>query len=93
MLLMNFEEKTAKKNYIYKGKILSLRKDDVTLYDGRSAVREIIEHNGGSAILCVKEGKVLLIRQFRYAYHKTVVEIPAKHLILQRSANLKKKAE
>ena len=74
---MNFEEKTAKKNYIYKGKILSLRKDDVTLYDGRSAVREIIEHNGGSAILCVKEGKVLLIRQFRYAYHKTVVEIPA----------------
>jgi len=74
---MNFEEKTAKENYVYNGKILNLKRDDVTLPDGRPAVREIVEHNGGSAILCVKDGKVLLVRQFRYAYKKTVVEIPA----------------
>ena len=74
---MEFEEKTLNKNYIYKGKILSLRKDDIILPDGNNAIREIIEHSGGSAVLCVKDGKVLLVKQFRYAYKEEVWEIPA----------------
>ena len=74
---MDFNEKTVKENYLYKGKILNLRKDDVILPDGKPAVREIVEHSGGSAILCVKDGKVLLVKQFRYPYKKVIYEIPA----------------
>lgn len=74
---MDFKEKTVKENYIYKGKILNLRKDDVILPDGKPAIREIVEHSGGSAILCVKDGKVLLVRQFRYPYKREIWEIPA----------------
>ena len=74
---MEFKEKTFKKNYVYKGKILNLRKDDVILPDGNQAVREIIEHNGGSAVYCERDGKVLLVKQFRYAYGKEIWEIPA----------------
>ena len=74
---MDFKEKTVGENYIYKGKILNLRKDDVILPDGKPAVREIVEHSGGSAILCVKDGKVLLVKQFRYPYKEEIWEIPA----------------
>ena len=74
---MNFEEKTLEKQVIYSGKILNLRKDKVSLPDGNTGVREIIEHNGGSAILCEKDGKILMVRQFRYAYKEEIWEIPA----------------
>lgn len=74
---MNFEEKTIVKNYVYKGKILNLRNDEVLLPDGKTSKREIVEHSGGSAIYCENEGKVLLVKQFRYAYKKDVYELPA----------------
>ena len=74
---MEFKEKTIKKTYIYKGKILSLRKDDIFLPNGSPAVREVIEHSGGSAIYCEKDGKILLVKQFRYPYKEELYEIPA----------------
>ncbi len=74
---MQFKEKTINKNYLYKGKILSLRKDDVLLPNGNDAIREIVEHNGGSAVYCEHDGKILLVKQFRYAYDKEIWELPA----------------
>ena len=74
---MQFREKTKKQEYIYKGKILSLRKDEVALPDGKSAVREVVEHSGGSTVLCEKDGKILLVKQFRYPYKEITLELPA----------------
>lgn len=74
---MEFKEKTIKKTYVYKGKILSLRKDDIVLPDNTLAIREMVEHSGGSAIYCEKDGKILLVKQFRYPYEKELYEIPA----------------
>ena len=74
---MDYVEQTVKKNYIYEGKILKLRRDDARLPDGRPCVREIIEHSGGACVLYVKEGKVLLVRQYRYAYGESLYELPA----------------
>ena len=74
---MQFEEKTVKKNYLYKGKILNLRKDDIILPNGKPAVREVIEHSGGSAVLCERDNKILLVRQLRYPYQEVLYEIPA----------------
>lgn len=74
---MNFEEKTLVKNYVYKGKILNLRNDEVLLPDGKTSKREIVEHSGGSAVYCEKGGKVLLVKQFRYAYNRILYELPA----------------
>ncbi len=74
---MKFSEKTVSQNYLYKGKILNLRKDLIILPDGKDAVREVVEHSGGSAVLCEMDGKILLIRQFRYPYMETTLEIPA----------------
>ena len=74
---MDLEEKTVQKNYIYRGKIVNLRCDDAVLPDGRPCKREVIEHSGGAAVLCVQGGKVALVRQFRYAYGEAIYEIPA----------------
>ncbi len=74
---MDYIERTVKKNYVYEGKILTLRCDDALLPDGKPCKREIIEHSGGACVLYVKEGKVLLVRQYRYAYGESVYEIPA----------------
>lgn len=74
---MDFKEKTVKEEYLYKGKILNLRKDQITLPNGNGAIREVVEHSGGSAILCVRDGKVLLVKQFRYPYKEELYEIPA----------------
>ena len=74
---MDFTEKTVRRNYIYRGKILSLRCDDAARPDGKPCKREIVEHSGGAAILCVANGKVVLVRQYRYAYGEVLYEIPA----------------
>lgn len=74
---MDYIEKTVKKNYIYRGKILSLRKDDALLPDGTPCVREIVEHSGGACVLYIEEGKALFVRQYRYAYGESIYELPA----------------
>lgn len=74
---MNLTEKTVKKNYIYRGKIINLRVDDAVLPDGKPCKREMVEHPGGACVLFVREGKILLVRQFRYAYGEELLEIPA----------------
>lgn len=72
-----FNESKKTSEYIYKGKILNLRRDEVEIFGGKTAVREIVEHHGGSAVLCVKDGKILLVKQYRYAFNKEIIEIPA----------------
>lgn len=74
---MDYVEKTVSKNYIYKGKILSLRKDAALTADDKPCIREIIEHSGGACVLYVENNNVLLVRQYRYAYGESLYEIPA----------------
>lgn len=74
---MNFEEKKLNSEIKYKGKILTLTVDDIELPDGNKSVRECVRHSGGAAVLLVKDGGVLLVKQFRYLYGKTIYEIPA----------------
>ncbi len=74
---MDYIEKTVKKNYIYEGKILKLRRDDAELPDGTPCIREIVEHSGGACVLYVEDNKVLLVRQYRYAYGESIYELPA----------------
>lgn len=74
---MKYTEKTVSKNYIYRGKILSLRCDDAVLPDGKPCKREIVEHSGGAAVLAKTQEGIALVRQYRYAYGEELYEIPA----------------
>ncbi len=75
---MNFEEKQLKKEYIYKGKIINMRRDDALLPDGNTAIREVVEHPGGVCVAALTDNdEILFVRQFRYPYGEVTLEIPA----------------
>lgn len=75
---MNLEEKQISYDYIYKGKIINLRKDTALLPDGNTALREVVEHPGGVCVAAITEkNEILMVRQFRYPYMENVLEIPA----------------
>lgn len=71
-------ERLLNKNYIYKGKIINLRRDDVYFENGNKSVREIVEHRGGVCCLpLTKDKKIVFVKQYRYAYEKEILELPA----------------
>lgn len=75
---MNLEEKTINSETVYKGRIITLKKDVALLPDGIQAGREYIEHPGGVCVVPLTDkGEVLMVRQFRYPYKGVVLEIPA----------------
>ena len=63
---------------LYDGKILSLRLDKVLLDNGVETTRAVVEHNGAAAIVPITDdGKVILVRQYRYAVERDLLEVPA----------------
>ncbi|MDT8859841.1 NUDIX hydrolase [Alkalihalobacillus sp. MEB130] len=71
-------EKTIKTTEVYKGKIINLEIQEVELPNGKTGSREIVKHPGAVAVVPVtKEGNIVLVKQFRKALNKTIVEIPA----------------
>lgn len=72
-----FREKTLKSECVYKGKILNLRVDQVELENGKTSLREIVEHRGAVAIIAVDNGSLIMVRQFRKAIEGDLLEIPA----------------
>ncbi len=75
---MDKKEPTLSSSYIFKGKIVTLRKDLVLLPNGKKAEREIVEHPGAVAVVPITdEGKIILVKQFRKPIEMETVEIPA----------------
>jgi len=71
-------EKTVSKDYIYKGKVVNLRVDDVVLPNNKRAQREIVEHAGAVGIIAINEKKeIILVKQYRKPVEEILFEIPA----------------
>ncbi len=63
---------------VFKGKLLHVVRDSITLPNGRSGVREYIKHPGAACIVAeFEDGKLLLERQYRYPMGKVMIEFPA----------------
>jgi ADP-ribose pyrophosphatase len=79
----NPETDLLKRDEIYRGVVVNLRVDSIRLPSGRTAVREVIHHPGGVVVLPVlDDGRIVLVRQFRYALGKFILELPAGKLDL-----------
>ena len=75
---LGFYEQTEEVQGIFNGRIITVHTDKVCLADGTEAMREVVDHSGGVAIVGLTENnEVLLVRQFRYPYKETIYEIPA----------------
>jgi len=71
-------EESVSSEEIYHGKIVHLFKDIVRLPNGKHAIREVIRHPGAVAVVPMTEdGNVILVRQYRYPFAETMLEIPA----------------
>jgi 8-oxo-dGTP pyrophosphatase MutT (NUDIX family) len=69
---------------VYRGRVVDLGIEEATLPNGASVELEIIRHRGAAAVAAVDEvGRVVLIRQFRWAAGEALWELPAG--VLERS--------
>ena len=76
--MIYLKEKTIQTKTVHKGTFLILNKDKVLLPNGNTGTREWIKHPG--AVCCIPilpDGKIGLIKQYRYAVKKQMIEIPA----------------
>jgi ADP-ribose pyrophosphatase len=72
-----YEKKISSKE-IFKGEIVRLFVDKVKLPNNKIAVREKVTHPGAVGIVPInKEGKIILVKQFRYPLNNVLMEIPA----------------
>jgi ADP-ribose pyrophosphatase len=62
----------------YKGKFLEMVTEEITLPNGSTATLDLIRHPGAAAVVpFLDDETVLLIRQYRHAAGRTILEIPA----------------
>ena len=74
----SLRERPVGREDIFRGKIVHLVRDTVTLPNGRTATREMMLHNGAVAILPLfEDGTVLMEYQYRHPMGRVVYEIPA----------------
>jgi ADP-ribose pyrophosphatase len=71
------EERTLRSTHPYRGRRISLRIDEVERADGHRTTREIVEHPGAVAIVAWDGTRVAMVRQWRHATGRTLLEIPA----------------
>lgn len=75
--MTNMIEKLIVSKQLFSGRVLKLREDEVELPNGVHAKREIVEHPGAVAIVPMLNQQVILVRQYRHAAEKILLEIPA----------------
>ena len=75
---MEYTEKKIRTINKYCGVIIDVEMDQVQLPDGSLTFREVIRHPGGVAVLPVDaEGNAYCVKQYRYTFAQTILEIPA----------------
>ena len=62
----------------FKGKVFSIDRDHVKMPNGRTVTVDVVRHSQSVVLVPVPEpGKVILVRQYRYAVNAFLWELPA----------------
>ena len=71
-------EQTIRGEWVFRGKLLHVRRDLVRLPDGANTEREYIEHPGAVMVIPLLDtGELVMERQYRYPLRRDVLELPA----------------
>jgi ADP-ribose diphosphatase len=71
-------ERLVSSEVLRRGRILEFRVDTVELPDGKRSTRDIAGHPGAVCIVAIdRDDRVLLVRQWRHAAGRSLLEIPA----------------
>jgi ADP-ribose pyrophosphatase len=73
---MSFQ--TLKSEHVYRGKVFDVRRDEVSLPNGRTTSLDIVDHAGAVTILPVdSQGNIWFVRQYRHPAGVEILELPA----------------
>jgi ADP-ribose pyrophosphatase len=71
-------ERLVASEVLHRGRVLEFRIDTLERADGRRVRRDVAGHPGAVAIVALdREGRVLLVRQWRHPAGRALLEIPA----------------
>jgi ADP-ribose pyrophosphatase len=72
------KETLVSSEYLLRGKFLHVKRDTVSLPDGKLGAREYVVHPGAVVVVpLLDDGQVVLERQFRYPVGQVMIEFPA----------------
>ena len=75
---MDLQEKRLNREEIYSGPVFTVTKDEILLPNGKKGRRDLVHFLGGVVILPLDgDGTVTLVRQFRYAHGRVLLEAVA----------------
>ncbi len=75
---MDMTEKRLTSEQKYKGIIVNVNVDTARSPSGKVVKREVVQHPGGVVVLPLdEEGKIVMVRQYRYPMQSVVLELPA----------------
>lgn len=68
----------AKSEEIYRGRKITLYREECTMPDGKTATFDLVRHPGAVVMLPMTEtGQLYLVKQYRFAVEETIFEFPA----------------
>ena len=74
----HLRETTTASEQVWKGRLLDVRRDQVSLPDGHLADREYIVHPGAVMVVAMLDADRLIVeRQWRHPIGKALIEFPA----------------
>lgn len=63
---------------VYDGRIISVRRDEVSMPGDTTSVRDVVEHPGAVGVVALDDqGRVLLVNQYRHPVRRRLDELPA----------------
>ncbi len=75
---MKLNETTLEREDKFLGRVITVHVDKVGLVNGRTSTREVVDHPGGVCVAALTDkDELLFVRQYRYPYHKVIIELPA----------------
>ena len=76
--MTRLKEKKLSSERVFKGSLLDIYVDEVQVHNGNKKVREYTKHPGAAAVIPIlPDGKIGLIRQYRYPTNEIHIEVPA----------------
>lgn len=66
-----------KSEEIYRGRVITLRKDTIRTAEGKELQREVVAHPGAVMLIAEENGEMLFVRQYRYAVGEDLLELVA----------------
>src|SRR5918997_7110899 len=73
----HLREEVVRRRVIHEGRFITFRIDTIRDPDGGEHTREIVDHPGAVAILPLDGDDLLLVRQWRLAAGRAMLELPA----------------